>query len=37
MTLGLINCETAPGRGRPATLWAKIEDPKVIVPETYGA
>jgi hypothetical protein len=37
MTLGLINCETSAGRGRPATLWAKVEDPKVVGPETYGA
>jgi hypothetical protein len=37
MTLGLINSETSGKRGRPATLWAKVEDPKVVGPETYGA
>jgi hypothetical protein len=37
MTLGLINCETSTGRGRPATLWAKVEGPKAVAPETYGA
>jgi hypothetical protein len=37
MTLGLINSETSGKRGRPATLWAKVEDPKVAGPETYGA
>jgi hypothetical protein len=38
MTLGLIHRETSTaGRGRPATLWAKVEDPKVNGPETYGA
>jgi hypothetical protein len=37
MTLGLIYSETSAGRGRPATLWAKVEDPKVVSPETYGA
>jgi hypothetical protein len=37
MTLGLISKETSAGRGRPATLWAKVEDPKLVGPETYGA
>jgi hypothetical protein len=37
MTLGLIHSETSGKRGRPATLWAKVEDPKVVGPETYGA
>ena len=37
MTLGLINCGTSAGRGRPATRWAKVEDPKVVGSETYGA
>jgi hypothetical protein len=37
MTLGLIHHETSGKRGRPATLWAKVEDPKVAGPETYGA
>src|SRR6202161_1414990 len=37
MPLGLINCETSAGRGRPATLWAKVEGPKAIAQETYGA
>jgi hypothetical protein len=37
MTLGLIDCETSAGRGRPATLWAKVEDPKVVDPDPYGA
>jgi hypothetical protein len=37
MTLGLVNSETSGKRGRPATLWAKVEDPKVAGPETYGA
>jgi hypothetical protein len=25
-SLGLINHETSYGRGRPSTLWAKVED-----------
>ena len=37
MTLGLIHCETSAGRGRPATLWAKAQNPNVVGPETYGA
>jgi hypothetical protein len=37
MTLGLINRETSAGRGRPATLWAKVQDPNAVGPETYGA
>jgi hypothetical protein len=37
MTLGLINCRTSAGRGRPATLWGKVGDPTLIAPETYGA
>jgi hypothetical protein len=37
MTLGLIYCETSAGRGRPATLWAKAQNPNVVGPETYGA
>ncbi len=37
MTLGLINCKTSAGRGRPATLWANLENPKAVGPETYGA
>jgi hypothetical protein len=37
MTLGLINCETSAGRGRPATLWAKVKDPKLAGPGAYGA
>ena len=38
MTLGLINCKTSAGRGRPATLWAKLENPETVTgPETYGA
>ena len=33
MTLGLIYRETAAGqRGRPATLWSKVQDPKVAAP-----
>jgi hypothetical protein len=28
MGLGLINHETSPGRGRSATLWARVEGPK---------
>ena len=27
-TLGLINGETAAGRGRSATLWAKVQNPE---------
>ena len=34
MTLGLINSETFAGRGRPATLWAKVQESKVVGPET---
>jgi hypothetical protein len=37
MTLGLINSETSAGRGRPATLWAKVQESKVVGPEAYGA
>jgi hypothetical protein len=38
MTLGLINNrETSAGQGRPANLWAKVEDPKVVGPGLYGA
>jgi hypothetical protein len=37
MTLGLIHRETSAGRGRPATLWAKVNDPTVVGPKTYGA
>jgi hypothetical protein len=37
MTLGLIYHKTSAGRGRPASLWNKVEDPKVVAPETYGA
>ncbi len=37
MTLGLISSETSAGRGRPANLWAKGEDPKAVSSETYGA
>jgi hypothetical protein len=37
MTLGLIYSGTSAGRGRPATLWAKVQEPKVVGPETYGA
>jgi hypothetical protein len=37
MTLGLIHSGTSAGRGRPATLWAKVQEPKVVGPETYGA
>jgi hypothetical protein len=38
MTLGLIECGTSAGqRGRPATLWAKVQDPNVAVPGNYGA
>ena len=27
LTLGLINRQTEAGRGRPATLWAKVQNP----------
>ena len=40
-TLGLINRETTAGRGRSATLWAKVQNPETgtDTPETdpYGA
>jgi hypothetical protein len=32
-TLGLINCRTAPGRGRPSTLWSPVEEAKDSNPE----
>jgi hypothetical protein len=33
LTLGLIGCATSAGqRGRPATLWAKVQDPNVAGP-----
>ena len=33
MTLGLIHRATSAGeRGRPATLWSKVQDPKVAAP-----
>ena len=35
-TLGLINRETTAGRGRSATLWAKVQNPETD-PDTYGA
>jgi len=33
-SLGLINRETSYGRGRPSTLWAKVEDTKAADTET---
>ncbi len=37
MSLGLIDRETSTGRGRPATLWTKVGDPKPVEGGTYGA
>jgi Protein of unknown function (DUF3987) len=40
-TLGLINRETTAGRGRSATLWAKVENPETVTDNSetdpYGA
>jgi hypothetical protein len=41
MSLGLINSETSAGRGRSATLWAKVQNPATDTntpePDPYGA
>ena len=40
-TLGLINRETTAGRGRSATLWAKVQNPETVTgdleTDPYGA
>jgi hypothetical protein len=37
MNLGLIYRGTSAGHGRPATLWAKVQDQNAVGPEAYGA